>query len=191
MKFTLEIELGNDAMRYGIDLAEALREQARIIDEAYIHTMVHPYGRPVRDRNGNVVGKWEVVQDNAPPPDPIPALQARIAALEEAVRAAMSPLTSQTEVDARGQAILASATPAPHIDQRLTYRILPAADDVQATEIDADQANDLHRAWCVWELAEQRSQAEAAAWEEVLAEAARLIGGDGPGDVTDVERFEK
>ena len=60
MKFTLEIELGNEAMRDSHDVSEALLG---------LRTKFH--GRPsyfdggndegtIYDENGNTVGKWEV-----------------------------------------------------------------------------------------------------------------------------------
>ena len=54
MKFTLEIELGNDAMRTANDVANALD---RIADEVLFVGLT---GRAIRDTNGNTVGKWEV-----------------------------------------------------------------------------------------------------------------------------------
>jgi hypothetical protein len=59
MKFTLEIELGNDAMQTCDDVGRAIREVA----EEFLDCMDEP--TPVRDIlikdiNGNTVGKWEV-----------------------------------------------------------------------------------------------------------------------------------
>lgn len=79
------------------------------------------------------------------------------------------------------------AKPSP---KRVHYRIMPEAEDMTPTEIDADEANDLHRSWCQWQLTEERSNAELAAWEEVLQEAAKLIDCE-PDEVADVEQFEK
>jgi hypothetical protein len=61
-KFILEIELGNDAMRSGYDIAEALgRVSTRIYNTGLNPTK--PSIGDVRDINGNVVGKYEVVPE--------------------------------------------------------------------------------------------------------------------------------
>lgn len=63
MKFTLEIQLGNEAMQTGRAIAEAIQDS---LSRHYITFQGH---RPtigdnmsVRDLNGNRVGKWEVVE---------------------------------------------------------------------------------------------------------------------------------
>ena len=51
MRFTLEIQLGNDAVQTSADIAEILRRvssQASIADET----------DTIRDINGNTVGRW-------------------------------------------------------------------------------------------------------------------------------------
>lgn len=54
MKFTLEIELGNDAMQDAWDICEAMRNLP--IKSSSIQK--RDSGK-VFDRNGNSVGKWE------------------------------------------------------------------------------------------------------------------------------------
>lgn len=55
MKFKLEIELGNEAMHGYHDIFAAIR-QIKITDLG-----IKPgHGAPIRDENGNTVGKWEV-----------------------------------------------------------------------------------------------------------------------------------
>ena len=60
MKFMLEIELGNDAMRDDADIAEALARVAKRVE-----TIGTEYNRAfvIRDTNGNTVGRWSVVTD--------------------------------------------------------------------------------------------------------------------------------
>lgn len=61
MKFRLEIELGNDAMRTGADVADALRGVAHRIDSlSETPKEMGPAGM-VYDANGNAVGDWVVV----------------------------------------------------------------------------------------------------------------------------------
>ena len=67
MKFTIEITLGNDAMRLGDDVATALEGVAR-----HLRTFpgdhelsgIHDYreAHSIRDTNGNRVGVWHVVE---------------------------------------------------------------------------------------------------------------------------------
>jgi hypothetical protein len=60
MKFTLEIELGNDAMQTCDDLGRAIRE----VSEEFLDIMDAPTlvsDILLKDINGNTVGKWEVV----------------------------------------------------------------------------------------------------------------------------------
>jgi hypothetical protein len=56
MKFTLEIEMGNDAMQTGADVIKSIRESLKGEEEL-------EFDRPVSgrlwDKNGNLVGKWE------------------------------------------------------------------------------------------------------------------------------------
>jgi hypothetical protein len=59
MKFTLEIELGNEAMQGSSDVARALRATADRI-QGHGH-FAGENSAPVRDDNGNTVGSWAVV----------------------------------------------------------------------------------------------------------------------------------
>lgn len=63
MKFTLEIELGNDAMQRFGHIARALRRTANKLDEYPVTSAlcVDP-GFAIKDENGNTVGKWEVTK---------------------------------------------------------------------------------------------------------------------------------
>jgi len=58
-KYKLEIELGNEAMLSGADVADALRAVADRIDVDQPMIEQHNYG--ISDRNGNRVGTWSVV----------------------------------------------------------------------------------------------------------------------------------
>lgn len=53
-KFTLEIDMGNDAMRTRRDVARALRAIAAKVNES-----TH-FDSKVMDANGNTVGYWEL-----------------------------------------------------------------------------------------------------------------------------------
>ncbi len=57
MTFTLTIELGNDAMQDGTDVASALRSVAKRVDG---DSFTRVDGRKIMDANGNSVGTWEV-----------------------------------------------------------------------------------------------------------------------------------
>jgi hypothetical protein len=64
MKFSLSIELGNDAMQSGFDVATALEAAA-----AYIHDLSENTGAleaqdgaAIFDTNGNRVGFWAISQ---------------------------------------------------------------------------------------------------------------------------------
>ena len=56
-KIKLEIELGNDAMLTGRDVARALRELAKRLADSDLEEET---GGCIKDLNGNTVGKWEV-----------------------------------------------------------------------------------------------------------------------------------
>jgi hypothetical protein len=61
MTFTLTIELGNEAMQTGTDLARALREVAVRLErrpERFTEGL-EDAGR-IQDENGNTVGGWHV-----------------------------------------------------------------------------------------------------------------------------------
>lgn len=62
MKFTIEIELGNDAMRRYSHIKSALRELARGPELGNNGPRVGD-GSNIRDVNGNTVGKWEIVEE--------------------------------------------------------------------------------------------------------------------------------
>ncbi len=57
MTFTLAIELGNDAMSAGCDVAEALRNVAQMVRDSELDFATN---NMIVDLNGNVVGSWEV-----------------------------------------------------------------------------------------------------------------------------------
>ena len=61
-KFTLEIELGNDAMRTTDDIATALREIATNIDKEPPQNPIKRFAgsHPILDVNGNSVGSFGV-----------------------------------------------------------------------------------------------------------------------------------
>ena len=63
MKFTLEIEMGNDAMQTYSDICLALKN-LKFASRLYIRqTNGSPHdgdGSKIMDRNGNSVGWWEV-----------------------------------------------------------------------------------------------------------------------------------
>ena len=56
-KFTLTIELGNDAMQDGGDVARALLKLAQRLEGNDFRRVD---GGGIMDLNGNSVGKWEV-----------------------------------------------------------------------------------------------------------------------------------
>lgn len=63
MKFLLQIELGNDAMQTGQDVASALDLIAEPRATLPTLTMLSDGDSGnIRDSNGNTVGKWEVVE---------------------------------------------------------------------------------------------------------------------------------
>lgn len=65
MKFTVEIELGNDAVQTADDIAQILYSTAdRIIDVTGSDPLTEHVGafRNIRDLNGNTVGLWQVVK---------------------------------------------------------------------------------------------------------------------------------
>jgi hypothetical protein len=55
MKFTLTIELGNEAMQSHEDIARALED---VIERLRLAT--HVENGSIRDDNGNTVGRWGV-----------------------------------------------------------------------------------------------------------------------------------
>lgn len=57
-KLKLEIELGNDSMKTGSDLAAAL---VKVADRLAGSRLNNNPGQKILDENGNSVGSWEVV----------------------------------------------------------------------------------------------------------------------------------
>lgn len=60
MKFLLEINLGNDAMRSDDDITDALWSVRERI--YYDGIVLHKIRKNILDRNGNIVGHYEVVE---------------------------------------------------------------------------------------------------------------------------------
>jgi len=63
MKFTIEIELGNDAMQSYQDVRDALKQVICKVGSAVYSRSGTPSegdGSKIMDENGNSVGKWEV-----------------------------------------------------------------------------------------------------------------------------------
>lgn len=69
MQFKLEIETGNEAMQNEDDIARALEDLAVWLQGTVLRgpggDIVVNDG-VVRDRNGNTVGRWEVVEEDTP-----------------------------------------------------------------------------------------------------------------------------
>jgi hypothetical protein len=63
MRFTLDITLGNDAMKDGRDVANALHDIANVVGDHEIDTTRTSV---IRDTNGNRVGVARFVSDDAP-----------------------------------------------------------------------------------------------------------------------------
>ena len=60
MKFTLSIELENEAMQTGDDVARALR---KVAVQLRGHELNRDDGWKILDANGNTVGRWAVKRD--------------------------------------------------------------------------------------------------------------------------------
>ncbi len=61
MKFILEIELGNEAMKTGMDIATALERVASRFHNNYPFAEDLPgLVRGIMDANGNTVGSWKI-----------------------------------------------------------------------------------------------------------------------------------
>ena len=56
-RFTLAIDLGNDAMQTGSDLANTLRDFAGGL---YLRDALIPDSGNIRDVSGNTVGSWQL-----------------------------------------------------------------------------------------------------------------------------------
>lgn len=67
MKFTLEIELGSDAMRSRNDVEEALRKLGQNVGYMSEIPAAGDDG-VIKDYYGNDVGKWEVAAEDAAEP---------------------------------------------------------------------------------------------------------------------------
>lgn len=60
LKLNVEIELGNDAMQTPQDIAAKLDQLSDLFNG--FGSKLYLGGRSIEDRNGNKVGKWEVVE---------------------------------------------------------------------------------------------------------------------------------
>lgn len=59
MRFFININMGNDAMKSADDLANAIKKVAdRIASEQYDIDPDDEYEVPINDDNGNTVGEW-------------------------------------------------------------------------------------------------------------------------------------
>lgn len=66
MKFTLEIELGNDAMSTWGNIRDALRQLTSKLNTRQYTGNPEIDGGKIMDINGNSVGKWEIAPDYEP-----------------------------------------------------------------------------------------------------------------------------
>lgn len=62
MTFKLQIELGNDAMQTGVDIADALRAHADLLEEYNNRQLANTSKHGIRDTNGSTVGFWMVTK---------------------------------------------------------------------------------------------------------------------------------
>lgn len=62
MTFKLQIKLGNDAMQTGVDIADALRTHADLLEEYSNRQLANSGKHGIRDTNGNTVGFWTVAK---------------------------------------------------------------------------------------------------------------------------------
>jgi hypothetical protein len=71
MEFQLKIELGNDAMQTADDIRAAVKDVAKYLKEWRSDELPEVGDNaPIRDVNGNIVGKWEIVK-HAPASNPL------------------------------------------------------------------------------------------------------------------------
>lgn len=71
MEFHLKIELGNDAMQTADDIRAAVKDVAKYLKEWRSGELPEVGDNaPIRDVNGNTVGKWEIVK-HAPASNPL------------------------------------------------------------------------------------------------------------------------
>lgn len=67
MKVLIEIEVGNDAVQTGFDVAELLQQAADRVDARIGANPVADYPRDfgnLHDLNGNAVGLWRVAEND-------------------------------------------------------------------------------------------------------------------------------
>lgn len=65
-KFTLEIELGNDAMQTSDDVAKVLEAVAdRLVKREYLEDMevLETVTKGIKDANGNTIGSWRIGEE--------------------------------------------------------------------------------------------------------------------------------
>lgn len=62
MKFTLTIELGNDAMQRSDGVRRALKELRRHLGDTWVRGQLlnREDGEDIRDVNSVIIGKWEI-----------------------------------------------------------------------------------------------------------------------------------
>ena len=60
MTFTLKIEMGNDAMQFSSDLANAVHKVANHLENINTEDLATVGQAFIRDINGNTVGYWRV-----------------------------------------------------------------------------------------------------------------------------------
>lgn len=61
MKFTLTIDLGNDAMQTSDDIGKALADISKTMRGDHTKVLhIEGQGAKIRDVNGNTVGEWRV-----------------------------------------------------------------------------------------------------------------------------------
>lgn len=62
MRFKLEVDMNNDAMQNGMDVASALTEVADKIRHYHSPSEMKGIGGYILDENGNKVGRWWTVR---------------------------------------------------------------------------------------------------------------------------------
>ena len=61
-RFILEIEIGNEGTQNGYDVAHMIRDVAFVMQDHGNLSKLHcAQPTPIRDINGNVIGKYEVI----------------------------------------------------------------------------------------------------------------------------------
>ena len=61
--FTVELELGNEAMESANDIATALRAIADQVEQHNSQVLRPMHSRSVMDSNGNTIGSWNIQED--------------------------------------------------------------------------------------------------------------------------------